>query len=34
MKNWDKIAKQEFESMDKTEQEDWKDLRKLVEKRR
>jgi hypothetical protein len=32
-KNWDKIAQDEFESMDKRVREDWKDLRRIVENR-
>jgi hypothetical protein len=29
-KKWDKIAKQEFESMDSVEQHDWRELRQRV----
>jgi hypothetical protein len=30
---WEKLAKMEYEAMDKGERADWKDLRELVEKR-
>lgn len=32
-KNWDKIARQEFESMDSDAQHDWEDLRRITDRR-
>ncbi len=34
LKDWDKIAGQEFEALDSAWQEDWADLRKRVTRRR
>ncbi len=31
-KNWEKVADREFAALDKDWQEDWADLRKIVEK--
>ncbi len=33
-KNWEKIADEEFESLDKEWQDEWSDLRNLVVRRR
>jgi hypothetical protein len=33
-KKWDKIANEEFESLDQAEQNDWADLRRKVSRRK